>query len=253
MLENFKDTDDSALPRRNPESYLAQKVKKLVPYSVDSWSPELLERCIVTRTPFVMPESVHEKIIHGEDIQESDWPELAAELKDSRSFIRLGGASPKDALAETAVIAKPAAILGFHGAMLALSSSERTFDLLVGHWHASIPATVWVSPFVPISPQDEWRCVILDGQLRAISQYYWPVPTNITTDRAQNIKEAIVELYRSMKHLLPETCVMDVVAQNRAAGFLEMNPLAQSDLCLIPVKLPEQLTVYYRTAKTIEV
>ncbi len=53
--------------------------------------------------------------------------------------------------------------------------------------------------------------------------------------------------------VLPETCVMDVVAQNRAAGFLEMNPLAQSDLCLIPVKLPKQLTMYYRTAKTIEV
>jgi hypothetical protein len=147
------------------------------------------------------------------------------------SFVRLGSRSPKDASGFNSMkVVEPSEALQ----MCALS--ERICKDI--HWNLihSYPPTFFVRPWMEVEPWREFRCLVREGKIYGISQYYCRNEKEFS-EIGKNLQKIADELYVLMREtVIPaaphDEFACDVYYSEGNSRIIDYNPFnAKTGLC----------------------
>jgi hypothetical protein len=162
-----------------------------------------------------------------------------------KAFLRLGSRSPKDTFYPTlsfTAVAEAFAILSF---------SVRAFQDV--HWATlyDYNVSLFIRPWVDIKKWQEFRCIIKDGRLLGISQYYtqsgqaYPEIRQAAGKLAQTIHAFLEE--RVLPFAKHDSYVCDVLCRNDDISLIDYNLLTtKTGLCLFGERFPPSSSPEFR-------
>nr|QYA18847.1 Cdc123 [Clandestinovirus] len=143
----------------------------------------------------------------------------------SKIFVKLNSVSPKDICYydddPMGDINALAAYRSEHVIHM-LTRSSRCMSVIKRTLHLRLPNPVLIMlrEFVEMPFQNEFRCFVYDGKLRAISQYHWMIHDKSIVDNQLAIRDRIDTFYRLSKQYIPyKDCVMDVILLDDESKF----------------------------------
>jgi hypothetical protein len=171
--------------------------------------------------------------------------EIHVEKLHNKAFFRLTSRSAKDSWYGIGQRDKPyykhkGLVLRAIDVIRWMGDSERIFeDLLVSLHHEHVPQIV-LREWIDIKKHEEFRCFILNGEMKGISQYFYflnEFQTNYFPELIENVdfyKESILSYFETIKEAIGlKNYVLDVFFMNNKPKILELNPLCEfTDPCL---------------------
>lgn len=147
-------------------------------------------------------------------------------LSPQGNFVRLGSRSPKDAYDSPPRLVKAKEVFSLFAA------SERIQEDV--HWcylYSYLPV-FFIRPWLAIEPWREFRCIISEGRLIGISQYF-VIDRPEFTAIADNSKKIAFELSsfiqrKVIPHALHASFVCDVLYDAAGCLIIDYNPLARA-------------------------
>lgn len=171
-------------------------------------------------------------------------------LLNDKAFFRLNSRSAKDSWYGLGKIDLPyfknkGLVLQSIDVLRWMGDSERIFEDLIVFLDNSYPPQIILREWIEIKRHEEFRCFILNSELKGISQYYH-ISSNFQTNyfpellnRIDFYKESIIEYFNRIKRIINlKNYVLDIFFFNDKPKILELNPLCElTDPCLFDWEL----------------
>lgn len=150
-------------------------------------------------------------------------------------MVKMGARSPKDSTYPHAPL-----MHSFHEFMIACKTSIRMSDDSVIYRSNNVVPKLYFRKSIPMQMCDEWRCLMYDRTLVAISQLDYPNHHQHLPDEAALVKSVIQEWFKEKfePNIHVDEVVFDVHVpiETRQVTLIDLNPVGYSDPCLIDLK-----------------
>lgn len=217
----------------SPSDKVYWKVVK--PTYIENWNKELLKYSLKTE---IIPISLNEvdcilsieagkyRGFNRNNIHD-DFKPLLSKIEQALvkfpegAFFRMGSRSPKDMFVGGK---QQKAITDAFNVLELMLSSMRLFEDLSLADRLQYEPSIILREWMDIEKWTEFRCFIKDGEIVAISQYFYHEEFPQIKENLKNIEGKVIDLYNNIKEYLPRYTVMDVVFKNQETILLEINP-----------------------------